>query len=77
MALPPWIVPPLTAVEIIASGRGIRELGRLRRAYGGRNWRKKKGFATVRIDGKLLRAEVHWYEAHGIGAVEHKIKTLL
>jgi hypothetical protein len=64
-------------VETIARGRGIREPARLRRAYGWRNWRKKKGFAQVRLAGKLMRAEVHWYEAHGIGAVECKIKTFL
>ncbi len=41
-------------------------------------WRKMKGLATVELpDGTLMRAEVHWYEAHGIGKKEHKVKNLL
>lgn len=35
-------------VRLIARGRGIRELNRLRREYSGRNWRKLKGIARVR-----------------------------
>jgi hypothetical protein len=77
MATPDWLVLPLRQVETIASGRGIRELTRLRRVYGGRNWRKKRGIAQVRLSGRLMTAEVPWYEAHGVGAVEHKIKSLV
>jgi hypothetical protein len=65
-------------VEIIASGVGIREIGRLRRKYGSGRWRKLKGFALVRLeDGSLRKAEIHWYEAHGIGRREFKIKRFL
>jgi hypothetical protein len=59
-------------------GRKIRELERLRKIYGPGRWRKCKGIATVRLpDGILQQAEVHWYEAHGIGRVELKVKRLI
>ena len=65
-------------VEIIAAGRSIRQLARLRTQHGGGRWRKLKGTATVRLaDGELRHAEIHWYEAHGIGRVRHKIKRFL
>ena len=65
-------------VETIASGGGIRELKRLRRLYGGRRWRKRKGVARVRLrDGSEPVAELHWYEAHGLGRYEYKIKSFL
>ncbi|HHW77262.1 MAG TPA: hypothetical protein GX399_09605 [Xanthomonadaceae bacterium] len=65
----------ITNIEPIATGRGIRDLVRLQRQYGKGNWRKLKGFASVRlIDGTIHTAEVHWYEAHGIGKKEFKIK---
>jgi hypothetical protein len=65
--------------ETIAQNHGIREFKRLRDHYGGTTWRKKKGIARVRFlpNGPTLKAEVHWYEAHGIGKVEIKIKELL
>ena len=66
------------AVELIASGREIRELARLRKVYGAGRWRKMKGIATVKLpDGATIRAEVHWYERHGLGRCELKIKRLL
>ena len=72
------IVGSVRGAETFASGSGIRELSRLRKAYGSGNWRKRKGNATVRLsDGDLVDAEVHWYEAHGIGRVEYKIKRFL
>ncbi len=72
------IVGPITAIEIIAAGRAIRQLSRLRRQYGRGRWRKLKGIVTVRMaTGELRRAEIHWYEAHGIGRVRHKIKRFL
>jgi hypothetical protein len=72
------IVGPITAIETIAAGRATRQLSRLRRQYGRGGWRKLKGIATVRIaSGELRRAEIHWYEAHGIGRVRHKIKRFL
>jgi hypothetical protein len=68
----------LSDVEIIAAGRGIRDLSRLRRLYGQGRWRKMKGVARVRLtDGSIRRAELHWYEAHGIGKKEVKAKRYL
>lgn len=59
----------ITAVERIALGRSIREVTRLQKVYGAGRWRKLKGIATVRLgDGTVVRAEVHWYEAHGVGS---------
>ncbi len=72
------LLGPVSTAETIAVGRGIRELKRLRRLYGAGRWRKRKGVATVRLpDGYVARAEVHWYEAHGIGKREIKVKRLL
>ena len=72
------IVGPLSTVETIAIGGSIREISRLRRRYGRGRWRKMKGIATVRLaDESLRRAEIHWYEAHGIGNVRHKIKRFI
>lgn len=72
------VVGRITQIEIIASGRGIREARRLRKLYGGRNWRKLKGIAKVEFaDGTICQAEIHWYEAHGIGTKEFKIKRIL
>lgn len=69
------IVGPITDIKVIAAGRSIRQLSQLRRQYGRGRWRKLKGIATARIaSGELRRAEIHWYEAHGIGRVRHKIK---
>jgi hypothetical protein len=63
------------SVEVIASRRGIHELRRLIKNYGGTNWRKMKGHATVRLrDGTIVDAELHWYEAHGVGRRELKFK---
>jgi hypothetical protein len=62
----------------IARGSGIRELARLRRRYGQGRWRKRKGYAEVRLwNGEILCAELHWYEATGIGRRELKIKRFL
>ena len=72
------IVGELADVETIASGRGIRELPRLRRLYGKGRWRKMKGVARIRLrDGRIRLAELHWYEAHGIGKKEFKRKKYL
>jgi hypothetical protein len=72
------VIPPLLNVETIAKGRGIRELKRLVRHYGKGNWLKKKGFGRARLEsGAIVNAEIHWYEAHGIGKVEYKIKRFL
>ena len=72
------IVGPITDIETIADGPAVRQISRLRGQYGRNRWRKLKGVATVRIaSGALRRAEIHWYEAHGIGRVRHKIKRFL
>ncbi|HKQ30938.1 MAG TPA: hypothetical protein VJS66_06615 [Burkholderiales bacterium] len=69
------IVGEIEKIEIIATGRSIRELARLKKAYGKGRWKKLKGIATVRLaDKSSYQAEVHWYEAHGIGKKEFKIK---
>jgi hypothetical protein len=72
------IIGDIRDIEMIAVGSGIREAARLRKAYGAGRWRKLKGRATVRLpDGSILPAEVHWYEAHGRGRKEIKVKRLL
>lgn len=68
----------ISEVETIAVGRQIRELDRLRRIYGPGRWRKRKGTAEVVLpDGTVCQAEVRWYEAHGIGRREYKVKRIL
>ena len=72
------IVSEIIDVEIIAKGRGIRTLRQLRTRYGSGAWRKMKGVATVELqNGHRRRAEIHWYEAHGIGRKGYKIKRFL
>lgn len=69
------IVGQIEEIETIAVGRSIRGLRRLRRVYGAGRWRKLKGMATIRLaNGQIRRAELHWYEAHGIGKTEMKRK---
>lgn len=69
------IIAPIEQIETIATGRGIRELANLRRLFGRGNWRKLKGRTTVRFaNGIIAKAEVHWYEAHGIGRRKMKLK---
>ena len=68
----------LSDVEVIAAGRSVRILAKLRKAYGGSRWRKVNGKAFVELpDGTLVLAELHWYEAHGIGRRDMKVKRLL
>jgi len=72
------VIGKISNIELIAAGNAIRELRRLRRAYGAGRWRKLKGTATLRLpDGRMVKAEVHWYESHGIGKKEFKIKRFL
>ena len=72
------ILGEIAQEETIAVGGKIREIERLRKVYGRGRWRKMKGLAVVRLpDGTTTRAEVHWYESHGIGRREFKIKRLL
>ena len=72
------LVGQIGDIETIAVGRAIRVLRFLRRAYGLGRWRKMKGVATVRLpNGALRRVELHWYEAHGIGKRDLRIKRYL
>lgn len=71
------IIGTISDVETIATSSGIREIARLRKRYGRGRWKKRKGIAEVRLaDGEIIRAEVHWYEATGIGRKEFKIKQI-
>jgi hypothetical protein len=72
------IVGRIKDIEVIATGAAIRERKRLWKIYGKARWRKLKGNASIRFaDGTMCQAEIHWYEAHGIGAKEHKIKRIV
>ena len=72
------IVGPISEVESIAVSGSIHDVARLSSLYGRGRWRKLKGIAAVRLlDGSIYNAEVHWYEAHGIGRKEVKIARLL
>jgi hypothetical protein len=72
------VLGEITVLETIASGRGIRDLRRLQRNYGRGRWRKLKGSARIRLrNGDVRLAELHWYEAHGIGKREVKRKRYL
>ena len=71
------IIGSVTSVETIATGAALRERKRLWKAHGKGRWRKLKGTAEVELeDGTIRQAEVHWYEAHGIGAKEYKLKRI-
>ncbi len=72
------VIGDITNIERIAVSGSIRDLERLRKNYGPGRWRKLKGFALVRLeDGTKCDAELHWYEAHGIGKREMRVKELL
>ena len=72
------LVGQITQIEVIATGSGIRVRRYLRKTYGPGRWRKLKGIVTVRLpNGALRKVEVHWYEAHGIGRKDIKIKRYL
>ncbi len=72
------IIGEIENPETFATGKGIRELSRLQKIYGKGKWRKRKGVASVKLsDGLIRRAELHWYEATGIGKKEFKIKRYL
>lgn len=72
------ILGEISGVETFAEGAGIREIARLRRIYGRGRWRKRKGVARILMaNGAICIAELHWYEASGIGRKEFKIKQLL
>jgi hypothetical protein len=72
------IIGAIHSIESIAAGHSVRERRRLTKAYGAGRWRKMKGLATIRaVDGYVGTAEIHWYEAHGIGRKEFKRKRYL
>ena len=72
------VIGKIEHIEIIAVGGKIRDIMRLRKQYGPGRWRKLKGIASVRLqNGNLVKAEVHWYEAHGIGKKKMKIKNIM
>ncbi|WP_233258691.1 hypothetical protein [[Phormidium] sp. ETS-05] len=72
------MVGELSNIELIAVNLSIRELDLLKASYGGRRWRKLKGVALVQlINGNIRLAELHWYEAHGVGKRKMKIKRFL
>jgi hypothetical protein len=72
------IVDEIQEVEIIAAGKSIRERARRKKIYGPGQWRKLKGIAHVRLQsGRIRLAELHWYEAHGIGKRDIKRKRYL
>ena len=72
------VVGEITEIETFAQGKGIRTLAKLTKRFGRGRWRKRKGIGDVRLkSGLLRRAELHWYEAHGIGKRGMKIKRFL
>jgi hypothetical protein len=72
------LLSDIERVETIAIGNALYEVDRLRKVYGKARWRKLKGYAQVKLpDGAIMLAELHWYEAHGIGRKEIKIKRLV
>jgi hypothetical protein len=74
----PELVSEITDIKAIAVNVSIRDLARLREKYGSTRWRKLKGKAYVlRTDGRIVLSEVHWYECHGIGRREVKVKKEL
>jgi hypothetical protein len=72
------IIGEIGEIETIAIGGKIRDIMRIQKQYGPGRWRKLKGIAKVRLEsGRICRAELHWYEAHGIGRKKMKIKRFL
>ncbi len=72
------ILGEIRDIETIATGRGVYIRRHLDRTYGKGRWRKMKGIATVRLaDGTICKAEIHWFEAHGIGRKDFKIKKVI
>jgi len=72
------IIGDIEEIETLAVGGRIRDIMRIRKQYGPGRWRKLKGVAKVRLSsGRICNAEIHWYEAHGIGRKKMKIKRIL
>jgi hypothetical protein len=76
--MPFRVLDEITEIEVLAAGKSLRQRAYLRRRYGSGRWRKLKGVAMVELaDGSSRRAELHWFEAHGIGKKNLKIKRFL
>jgi hypothetical protein len=72
------ILSEIRDIETIAAGRAVYIRRYLERTYGAGRWRKMKGLATIQLsDGTVCEAEIHWYEAHGIGRKDFKIKRVI
>jgi hypothetical protein len=72
------VIGEIEAIETIATGASVKVRSMLRKVYGRGRWRKRKGIGTVRLsNGNIRRVELHWYEAHGIGRRDLKIKNYL
>ena len=72
------IISEITDIETIARGRGVHAMHALNRQYGYGKWRKMKGKAYIELpNGDIRYAELHWYEAHGIGRCRIKRKRFL
>ena len=72
------IIGEIENVQTIAIGKAIRDIKRIRKQFGPGRWRKLKGIATIKLfDGTIRRAELHWYEAHGVGKKKIKIKAFI
>ena len=72
------VIQPIEQIETFAQGTRIRELKRLQKLYGRGKWRKRKGIARVKLaTGEICKAEIHWYEATGVGKFQFKIKQFL
>jgi hypothetical protein len=72
------IIGEIRDIETIAAGRGVHIRRYLERTYGAGRWRKMKGLAAIQLsDGNICEAEIHWFEAHGIGRKEFKIKRVI
>jgi hypothetical protein len=72
------VIDDIIGTQTLATVSGIRERGRLQKCYCRGRWRKRKGFAQIRLaSGEILQAELHWYEATGIGKREMKIKAFI
>ena len=72
------ILSDISDIETIAAGQGVHIRRHLERTYGRGRWRKMKGIATIQLsDGTVCEAEIHWFEAHGIGRRDFKVKRVL
>jgi hypothetical protein len=72
------IIGEIEEIETMAIGGRIRDIMRIQKQFGRGRWRKLKGVAQVKLQsGHIRKAELHWYEAHGISKRKMKIKKFL